>query len=866
MIVKKVKNPKKSAGKAERIGKLTNYIASPETENGLEKCIHHEGVNFLTSTLAGQTAEMIALAEEAVKSKDPVDHWVLSWQADEKPTTEQVREAVAMFIGHCKLEGHQYMWALHDDTENLHAHIVLNRVNQDTIKVAKINKGFDLEAAHQAIAIIEHAQGWRKEEGARYDIDVKSGKTIKREQDPAKQINPTSVAQAMEVQTGEKSAQRIGIETAAPIIANATSWKELHQRLEAEGMKYERKGSGAIVHVGDVPVKASDVSRAASLSAMQKRLGPYQPSHEINKNDYHDTNRNFRAAKANEPHIAALGKNTGNGLRSLSQCTLAHSGKGPQASRTRVLQLDARPDRPGAGGLRRDTGRVDDIDVHAEGRTGISSANREEGRRGIARTSENDQAAGRDGEKARATGTKNSASPDPDRNQGPGSRGSSIAGRNVRLGSGGGQRRPVALKDGQPGWKEYIAIRDTQKAAKSHDTTALQKRHGAERSELAAKLKAERSETLAGNWKGKGELWNAMQSVLATQQGAAELELSERHRIERKDLQARYKPLPVYKQWKEQPLIVGLVVLPLIDQHIERDRQPPALAQMLRSLSHNIDSRNHITYQFAGKAVFRDEGRTIQILDMKSDQGIAAALVTAQQKFGNVLTLTGSPEFQQNAVAIAVANGLTCRFADPQLDALRAQLQAEKYASERAAARNAAERLAAAEKAATEPLKADHPPLTQSNKSREAGLLTEPEHLAPTAETVDAIATPSARDARADIEQLAADNELAKPEGRRNPVIEASENESSQHAGTIIAVNDKYVVIEEQGRTTIHSLERLRIQTTGKAAGLDAIAPGNAFAAVYKRDEKGDGQPYAKVEVTEKRQEYQRERSNGLGR
>lgn len=303
------------------------------------------------------------------------------------------------------------------------------------------------------------------------------------------------------------------------------------------------------------------------------------------------------------------------------------------------------------------------------------------------------------------------------------------------MGSGGGQRRPVALKDGQPGWKEYIAIRDTQKAAKSYDTTALQKSHGAERSELAAKLKTERSETLAGNWKGKGELRNAMQSVLATQQGAAKLELSERHRIERKELQARYKPLPMYKQWKEQPLIVGLVVRPLVDQHIERDRQPPALAQMLRSLSHNIDSRNHITYQFAGKAIFRDEGRTIQILDLKSDQGIAAALVTAQQKFGNVLTLTGSPEFQQNAVAIAIANGLTCRFADPQLDALRAQLQAEKYATERTAARAVAPPAKAVSPPSVEPLTAEPPPLPLSNKSAQRVLgvpVPDPHQVAPT--------------------------------------------------------------------------------------------------------------------------------------
>jgi hypothetical protein len=37
---------------------------------------------------------MIALAEEATRSKDPVDHWLLSWKEGEQPTHAQCREAV----------------------------------------------------------------------------------------------------------------------------------------------------------------------------------------------------------------------------------------------------------------------------------------------------------------------------------------------------------------------------------------------------------------------------------------------------------------------------------------------------------------------------------------------------------------------------------------------------------------------------------------------------------------------------------------------------------------------------------------------------------------------------------------------------
>jgi conjugative relaxase-like TrwC/TraI family protein len=125
---------------------------------------------------------------------------------------------------------------------------------------------------------------------------------------------------------------------------------------------------------------------------------------------------------------------------------------------------------------------------------------------------------------------------------------------------------------------------------------------------------------------------------------------------------------------------------------------------------------------------------------------------------------------------------------------------------------------------------------------------------------------PVVHNARTDIEELAAEHEQQKPVGSRNPIFEADKREWAQHAGTIIAANEKYVAIEEHGRTTIHNLEQLRIQTTGKAAGVHALAPGNAIAVIYKREGPGDRQPYATVDVTEKRKEHQRELSNNVER
>jgi len=544
---------------------------------------------------------MIALSSENVRSKDPIDHWVLSWRADERPSVEQAREAVAIIISNFGLVEHQFVWGLHDDTQNLHIHIAVNRVHPDTLKVVKINKGFDKEAAQQAISLIEQAQGWIPEKGARYQII--DGKPVLKEHalDTKKPLEPSGKSINREVQTGEKSIQRIGIEQAAPIIKVATSWHELHMAMKAVGMEYVRNGSGANVRIGDTYLKASDVDRKASIGALQKRFGPYQPPQEINSNDYHhhstDTIRSPTGGiTAQEPDPFATGKNPGHGLRPLSQCGMAHSEKSKSPSRPRVLHLDARTDRRAVGGLRRDTG---------------------------------------------------------------------------------GSLQPV--KKNQPGWAEYQIIKAERRDAKDADLLAQRKQQEAEKDRLYEKHRAERAAVLKGNWEGKGDLKNAMSSVIATQQAAEKRVLQEQHKAERDALHARYVPLPQYKAWHEQPRLLAPVAAMAHSR-----KQPERLSTVLLTLRHSQDKRG-ITYQDRGQDLFIDQGRSLAIVkhEQQSLMQIAAALAVAQQKYGVELTVTGPDEFKHQAVAAAVAHDLKVKFSDPAMEAQRVKGKDDKRQAER---------------------------------------------------------------------------------------------------------------------------------------------------------------------------------------
>ena len=275
MIIKKLKRTSFKKSKSVMIGGLVDYILAEHDDRGKDKLAYAGSRNFLTTTVAAQKREMISLAEESIQSRMPVTHWILSWQENEQPTSEQVDEAVSLFLRGMGLAEHQTIYALHKNTGNYHLHIVVNRTHPYTQKVIQPYQGFDINEAHKIIAEIEHRQGWASQMNARYCVN-EQGHVVKNLQ-RREGIKPKSKAEDFENATGEKSAMRIVQERAHAVIQNASCWEELHAGLDMVGLRFVRKGSGAVIFVGDTAVKASSVDRNFSLSNLSKRLGEFKP-------------------------------------------------------------------------------------------------------------------------------------------------------------------------------------------------------------------------------------------------------------------------------------------------------------------------------------------------------------------------------------------------------------------------------------------------------------------------------------------------------------------------------------------------------------------------------------------------------------
>ena len=302
MIVKKV--PARPAGRnatverASHARRLVDYLRSPEKESAEkaymvdymleeklgqtagERLFHQGARGFVSTTPAGQRAEMIAIAQMAKRSPNPVDHWILSWPEGELPPPDQIDEVVAMFVEHLGVAGRPCIYAVHGDTHNRHLHIALNRYNAVERRMVEINDGCNLEAAHQAVAIIVDRFGWQPEAEARYEVvdaDVRlTASAQARIEDGHEPIRPK--AAAYEIRTGYRSVQRIAQDEAVPIIAAASSWRDLHARLAEAGMTYTPKGTnGVTLAIGSEEVKASNVDRAITRTRLEKRLGPFEP-------------------------------------------------------------------------------------------------------------------------------------------------------------------------------------------------------------------------------------------------------------------------------------------------------------------------------------------------------------------------------------------------------------------------------------------------------------------------------------------------------------------------------------------------------------------------------------------------------------
>ncbi|WP_375139057.1 relaxase/mobilization nuclease domain-containing protein, partial [Klebsiella pneumoniae] len=107
---------------------------------------------------------MNSIAMQNLHVKDAVYHYILSWQEDENPSDDQVFDSVKHSLKRLGMEEHQYVAAIHRDTDNLHVHIAANRVHPVSYRAANVWN--DADKLQRTCRELELKHGFKVDNGS----------------------------------------------------------------------------------------------------------------------------------------------------------------------------------------------------------------------------------------------------------------------------------------------------------------------------------------------------------------------------------------------------------------------------------------------------------------------------------------------------------------------------------------------------------------------------------------------------------------------------------------------------------------------------------------------------------------------------
>ena len=297
--------PKRADGKTS-FKSLAKYACERDHIDPETGAVERRECSTETNCLDKETAwrEMKAVSDMNGRVKDPVYHFTVSWPAHEKPTDAQVFEAGREGMKALGMERHQYLAAVHRDTDNVHGHFMVNRVNPETYKAVYPDR--DYFKLDKAMREMELRQGWSHDKGP-YAVHERNGqKVVDWAKDEPSHRQPDreklpGKARQMEVMTGNESlttyAQGQPKKDALEALNKGGGWHELHEALGRHGLEIRQKGQGFAIHSKtdpeQTPIKASTMAQELGGGKLTKRIGPYQePRPEIQqekaKREYSD--------------------------------------------------------------------------------------------------------------------------------------------------------------------------------------------------------------------------------------------------------------------------------------------------------------------------------------------------------------------------------------------------------------------------------------------------------------------------------------------------------------------------------------------------------------------------------------------------
>ena len=256
MIAKHV--PMKNRAKSDFAG-LVEYITDSQSKEHRLGSV--QATNCESATVEAAIEEILATQHMNKRATgDKTYHLILSFRAGESPDHKVMTEIEERVCASLGFADHQRVSAVHNDTDNLHIHIAINKIHP---KKHTIHEPYqDFKTLAQICEKLEIEYGL----------------------EPDNHVAARSISENKALDMERHS----GIESLVSWIKNeclsdmqaAQSWERLHEVLHSNGLSITPRGNGLVITDLDsgVTVKPSTVNRELSKGALESRLGEYEKS------------------------------------------------------------------------------------------------------------------------------------------------------------------------------------------------------------------------------------------------------------------------------------------------------------------------------------------------------------------------------------------------------------------------------------------------------------------------------------------------------------------------------------------------------------------------------------------------------------
>lgn len=230
---------------------LTNYLEQSKQNENQTRVADRFFFNQTEEAFDLQTCatDMLQVMNknERVKSAKYA-HYVLSLEESQTLSHDEWKEYLSKTLKSLGLEEHQAYAVMHCDTDNQHVHLVVNKINPNTLNVAQL--------AYEKLNLKKLRTDINEE------LDLRFNQSQSKELSKTKSFNSNQSFTSYVFQLKDQ-------------LFKANSWQEFFKILHDNGVTYKQHGNGYVFQSLDqqFATKASNINRNFSIKKLEQKFG-----------------------------------------------------------------------------------------------------------------------------------------------------------------------------------------------------------------------------------------------------------------------------------------------------------------------------------------------------------------------------------------------------------------------------------------------------------------------------------------------------------------------------------------------------------------------------------------------------------------